>query len=419
MAAFWITADEAQARLGVKLQTLYAYASRGLIAVRADDHEPRRNLYAADDITRLMKRRSGGRAMKAGEVVDPVTPTAITTILDGRHWYRGRDAIAWSQTATLEDTARLLWDCSEDPFTGLAPHPSAAVGGDARSRAFSLLAYRAANDPVTSGRSDKALKREAASVLIDLVDAMCGAARNGLVHERLAKTWRLDGPKVDIIRRCLVLTADHELNASTYAARVAASTGASLAACTLAGLGALSGPLLGGMTLQVAAFVAECRRTGDPRGAAALRLSQGLDVPGFGQLIYPAGDPRARAIAEAMPWADDLKEIARAGEAVTGVSPNLDFALVAATRSLGLPADAAFTLFAIGRSVGWTAHALEQRASQRLIRPQASYVGHPPGYLDRAASEVETEVEIDAGRDLSLIEDAASPVRDAVDTSVA
>ena len=386
MAALWITADEAQARLGVRLQTLYAYVSRGLITVRADETDPRRSLYAAEDITRLVQRRSRGRTQVASRALDhgdPVLSSSITTIHDGRPWYRGRDAIAWAETASLEETARLLWDCDEDPFIGLAPHPSTGVGGDARARAFSLLAYRAANDPATSGRSDKALRREAASIMIDLVDAMSGAARNGLIHERLAKTWRVDSGKADILRRCLVLAADHELNASTFATRVAASTGAALASCALAGLSTLSGPLHGGMTLQVAAFIAECRRTNDPRSTAALRLSQGLDVPGFGQLVYPAGDPRARAIAQALIYADDLREIAAAGESVTGVAPNLDFALVAATRTLGLPVDAAFTLFTVGRAVGWFAHAIEQRSSNRPIRPRARYVGLEPGYLDR------------------------------------
>jgi citrate synthase len=386
MAALWITADEAQARLGIRLQTLSAYVSRGLVTARTDETDPRRSLYAAEDVTRLIQRRNRGRgevAQRALDHGDPVLSSAITTVHDARPWYRGRDAIAWAETATLEETARLLWDCDEDPFIGLAPHPSTGVGGDARARAFSLLAYRAASDPATSGRSDKALRREAASIMIDLVDAMSGASRNGLIHERLAKTWRVDSAKADILRRCLVLAADHELNASTFAARVAASTGASLAACGLAGLSTLSGPLHGGMTLQVAAFIAECRRTNDPRSTAALRLSQGLEVPGFGQRSYPAGDPRARAISQSMIYADDLREIAVAGEAVTGVAPNLDFALVAATRTLGLPVDAAFTLFTVGRAVGWFAHAIEQRSAGRPIRPRARYIGHVPGYLDR------------------------------------
>ena len=384
MAAPWITADDAQVLLGVKIQTLQSYVDRGLIERREDPEDFRHTQYSLQDINHLLRRKAVGAKtdVPSDHSADPVVSTGITTILDGRPWYRGRDAVAWSDRATLEDTARLLWDCTEDPFLGLAPHPSTAVGSDARARAFSVLAYRAATDTASSGRSEKVLKREAASVLIDLVDAMCGASRNGLIHERLAKTWRLEGPRTDILRRCLVLCADHELGPSTYAARVAASTGASVSACALASLSTLSGPLHGGMTLQVAAFVAECRRTNDPRAAAALRLSQGLEVPGFGQNQYPAGDPRARAIAQSLSFAEDLREIAHAGESVTGVAPNLDFALVAATRTLGLPVDAAFTLFVIGRTVGWIAHALEQREAARALRPRTSYIGQRPGYLD-------------------------------------
>ena len=381
MTALWITADEAQARLGVKTQTLGAYVSRGLLSVRPDPDRPDVTLYSASDITRLSQHKQRGRdgaAVGTADQGNPVLTSAISTLIDGRPWYRGKDAIAWADRASLEETARLLWHCDDDPFLGLAPHPSAAVGGDARTRAFSLLAHRAANDQASSGRSDLALRKEAASVMIDLVDAMCGASRSGLIHERLAKTWRIEGPRADILRRCLVLVADHEFNTSTFAARVAASTGASLAACALAGLSTLSGPLHGGMTLQVAAFIAECRRTGEPRTAAALRLSQGLEVPGFAQSTFPGGDPRARAIAQALPYSEDLREIARAGESVTGVSPNLDFALVAATRTLGLPSDAAFSLLVIGRATGWIAHAIEQRQTGRPIRPRSNYTGPKP-----------------------------------------
>ena len=176
-----------------------------------------------------------------------------------------------------------------------------------------------------------------------------------------------------------MLTADHELNASTFAARVAASTGAPLAASALAGLAALSGPLHGGMTVQVNGFIAEVRRASDPRAAAMQRLAQGLDVPGFGHPLYPNGDPRAKALQTALHYSEEMYAIAQAGEAVTGSPPNLDFALVALCRTLGLPNEAAFTLFTVGRTVGWLAHALEQRSSGGLIRPRARYVGLQPG----------------------------------------
>ena len=385
MTVHWISAEEAQARLGVKLQTLYAYTSRGMIANRADGHDPRRSLYAAEDVQRLSLRKlRGRRASVAQEALsfsgEPVLSSALTTITGGHLYYRGKDAVEWSEAATLEDTARLLWDCDEDPFAALTPHPNVPSGPDSRTRAFAVLAQRAASDSAMSGRADNTLKREAASVLADLVDAVCGASRSGPMHDRLARAWRVEGPKSDAIRRALVLTADHELNASTFAARVAASTGASLAASALAGLATLSGPLHGGMTIQVAAFVAEVRRSSDPKSAAMQRLAQGLDVPGFGHPLYPNGDPRAKAIQSASRYSEEMYAIAQAGEAVTGAHANLDFSLVSLCRTLGLPHDSPFTLFTVGRTVGWLAHALEQRATgEGIIRPRARYVGLQPG----------------------------------------
>ncbi len=383
MPETWISAEEAQARLGVKLQTLYAYASRGLIANRADTRDPRRSLYAAEDVARLTLRKMRGRrasvAQEALSFGEPVLTSALTTIAGGRLYYRGQDAAELAGAATLEDVARLLWACDEDPFQTLSAHPVAVSGPDSRARAFALLAHRAANDLATSGRAERALQREASSVLADLVDAMCAASRSGPMHERLARTWRVEGARVDILRRVLVLTADHELNASTFAARVAASTGAGLAASALAGLAALSGPLHGGMTVQVNGFVADARRATDARTAAMQRLAQGLDVPGFGHPLYPHGDPRAKALQAALPYSDEMYAIAQAGESVTGAPPNLDFALVALCRTLNLPSDAPFTLFTVGRTVGWLAHALEQRsAGGGLIRPRARYVGPSP-----------------------------------------
>ncbi len=385
MTAHWISAEAAQARLGVKLQTLYAYTSRGLIGSRPDTADPRRSLYAAEDVARLAQRKVQGRrasvAQEALSFGEPVLASAITTIVQGRLYYRGQDAARLAESATLEEAARLLWGSADDPFLELKPHPPAVSGPDARTRAFLALAHRAAVDPAMSGRAEPTLKREAASVLADLVDAMTGSPRSGPMHERLARHWRVEGAKVDVLRRVLVLTADHELNASTFAARVAASTGAGLAACAVAGLATLSGPQHGGMTVQVAAFVAEVRRASDARAAALQRLAQGLEVPGFGHPLYPDGDPRAKAIQAACRYSEEMYAIAQAGEAVTGAAPNLDFALVSLCRTLGLPSDAPFTLFTVGRTVGWLAHALEQRgAGGGVIRPRARYVGpNPPG----------------------------------------
>jgi citrate synthase len=189
----------------------------------------------------------------------------------------------------------------------------------------------------------------------------------------MAHAWRANAAAADLIRRALVLCADHELNASAFAVRVVASTGAALPACLLAGVAALSGPLHGGMTEQVGALLAEPGMQADPRATLAARLDRGERLPGFGHRLYPDGDPRAAALLTALdpgPWWHGMFA---AAEELTGQRPNIDTALVALERTLRLPDGAALAIFAAGRTAGWIAHALEQRQDGRLIRPRASY----------------------------------------------
>jgi len=174
-----------------------------------------------------------------------------------------------------------------------------------------------------------------------------------------------------------VLTADHELNASAFAARVAASTGASLAASALAGLAALSGPRHGGATAAVRTFLREAEQLGASR-AIANRLVEDRALPGFGHPLYPHGDPRAAALLDRFTAPPALAALARAMRAQTGAAPNIDFALIAAAESLRLPADAPFAIFAVSRCAGWIAHAIEQGTTEALIRPRARYVGPEP-----------------------------------------
>jgi citrate synthase len=209
------------------------------------------------------------------------------------------------------------------------------------------------------------------------------------VHKRLAASWHLDAAGADLIRRCLVLLADHELNASTFVARCVASTGATPYAVVSAALGALSGRRHGGASARAEALFHEIGRDKDPPGndpmaVMAARVTRGDPLPGMGQPLYPDGDPRALAIVEAITAA--LPEIGAriAGTAVaamqlTGQYPNVDFALGAATTALGLPPGAALSVFVVGRTVGWIAHAIEQYESRVLIRPRARYTGKRPG----------------------------------------
>jgi citrate synthase len=304
--------------------------------------------------------------------------SAITRIDGGRLEYRGADAIALSGKATLEDVAALLWQVD-----GLAkPDPSAAWPR-ARARAGGAENCIAAMAALaTSGR----WAEQAANVVPDatrILNRMAWAAA-GLtgrtvpsssvpLHQRLASAWGVGAKAADLIRRALVLTADHELNASTYAARVVASTRAPLGSCVLAGLAALAGPLHGGMTNELRHFLSDPGVAADPAAAIAIRLARGERIPAFGHPLYPDGDPRASKLLEHFSAPPRARRLAEAMLGLTAIAPNIDFALLALEQRLRLPTGAAFAIFATGRTVGWIAHALEQWRHGTLIRPRAVY----------------------------------------------
>jgi citrate synthase len=210
------------------------------------------------------------------------------------------------------------------------------------------------------------------------VDAVAGRPGEGPIHRRLARAWGCDDAGADLLRRALVLLADHELNASTFAVRVTASTRASLAACVITGLSALSGPLHGGMTRRVLALMREAEREG-LEAALAERLAAGTGVPGFGHPLYPDGDARATALLASFTLPPAYARMREAAAALTGEEPNIDFALTAMAARLGLAEDVPFLIFAVARCTGWIAHALEQNETGRLIRPRARYTGPEPG----------------------------------------
>jgi citrate synthase len=383
----WLAAAQALAMLGVRPQTLYANVSRGRIRAKPDPKDTRRSLYHSADVERLARRRHGRPkvAAVAAETIgwgEPILASAVSTIADGRLWYRGRDAVALAETATLEETATLLWEAEpglfDRPAAPRTAAPSAKIGGSPMGAAFLALAARAATDLPAQGRAASVLHGEAADLLTLLVDAMLGAAgrtRGRAIHQRIAAAWRRPRAE-DVIRRALVLLADHELNASTFATRVTASTGASLAASLLAGLATLTGPLHGGAPAGVQALAASAKRVGADEAVRGW-LAQGRPIPAFAHPLYPDGDVRAAALLERFSPPPLFMELRAATERIVGEPPNIDFALAALAATYDLPADAPLTLFAAARCVGWVAHALEQFATGSLIRPRARYVGPP------------------------------------------
>lgn len=375
----WITAEQALQRLGTKPQTLYANVSRGRIAAKPDASDPRRSLYSTEDIERLASRQHGRRKAEtvAAQTMawgDPVLPTTISTIEDGCLYYRGEDAAKLSRTADLEAVAGLLWGGKRPRFPIMAGEDNPGL-----PQAFTVLGRLAASDMPTLGRGHAVLHADAARVMGAVTRALAGTTATELAaHERLARHWHRP-EAADITRRALVLLAEHELNASTFSARITVSTGAPLSAAVLSGLCTLGGPLHGGAAAAMDELAEAATRLG-PEQAVQLSLRRGRALPCFGHRLYPHGDVRAAELLAQFEVPPLYRDLAVIGEALVGERPNIDFALAAMAAACGLPAAAPMIIFTLARAVGWLAHALEQIETGSLIRPRARYVGPPPAY---------------------------------------
>jgi len=372
--------------LSITRATLYVYVSRGLIRSLPHPKVPKARLYAAADIMALIDRRARMRRPRAAAATAldyglPVLKSAITHFEDDRCFYRDREAVALSRAATLEEAARLLWNTGgADPFASVRFDPrdiegwtsaaSTCATASATSRATLLLSLLPPHDEAEPHDFERAAWLVAA--LIAAIAGIEGVYR-GPVHRAIGAAWRR--PRAgELIRRALVLLADHELNASTFAVRVVASTGASLTNCVVAGLAAMSGPKHGGATERLRAMLTEVDAGGDAAAVVAARLSCGETLPGFGNSVYRDADPRGAELVSAVKLDATMAATLKAARSMAGVEPNVDFGLLALERSFDLPQGAALALFAMGRSVGWIAHALEQRATGTLIRPRAEFV---------------------------------------------
>lgn len=367
--AKWMDRQTAVKTLGVRPQTLYAYVSRGRIEMMPDPADPRRSLYRADDIADLTTRRARGRttARIAASTIawgEPVIATGISTVRHGRLIYRGKDAVASAATATLEETAALLWQSTES-----ITFPTAAV--DVADPFCALAALAATSHPML-GRSTSRLQQDAAVAIGHLAASFGIDGEPEPLHQRVGRRWRLSAAGAECVRQALVLVADHELNSSTFATRVVASTGASVAASLLAGLGAVSGPRHVGVAGALLMLLNEAGRIG-AKPAVAAWLARGQQLPGFGHPLYPEGDVRAATLLGGFAVDQLMEELRHAAHAATGALPNLCFALAAMTRSCRLPPRAPLALLTLGRSVGWAAHAIEQITTGELIRPRARY----------------------------------------------
>lgn len=336
-----LSADEAAELLGVSRATLYAYVSRGLLDSLPGPDRSRRYRREEIERLRLRKQRPAEAAEQALFWGMPSLRSEVSHIEKGELLYRGRSAVELAWRLDLPSLAALLWQ-GELPQAG-----SKSSGRRWRLPFFpAALAWLGEQWETEPGAWDLSAQ---------------GIRRSGW---RIFQTFYAQlGVRHELLQAALTLCADHELNASTFAARVCASTGANPYAVVAAALATLTGPQHGGACAAVEALFREAEGRG-ARAAVMQRLKRGEPVPGFGHRLYPDGDPRARALLERMPHA---REWVEAGQELLGAYPAVDLALVA----LALGEGKAFEVFATGRCLGWIAHALEQYQDGRMIRPRA------------------------------------------------
>ncbi|MBO4225530.1 citrate synthase family protein [Bradyrhizobium neotropicale] len=399
----YLSAREAAAELAISPATLYAYVSRGLIRSEPSA-DSRSHRYRAEDIRGLKERRTPSpepRGLRSFDADLPVMDSAIATITEDGPIYRGVNCVDLAEKDTLEHTATLLWDVTGvDPFApGNCPFVSdemRAIAEAARraapiDRSIAVLALAASADPRAFTRAPDGRAMVGARIVRLLVATMLNREPSSEpLHVQIAGAWSGDNKHAaDLIRRTLVLLADHELNASTFTARCAASTGLNLYDAVIAGLAALKGPKHGGAGVLASRLV-KTLVDQDVEPVIRERVALGERFAGFGHGVYRRGDPRAQSLLDALARAGAARKFTREvperiAEA-TGEFVNIDYALAVLVHSLRLPLGSELALFAMARSVGWIAHASEQLQHGRLIRPRARYVGPAPGRSAAAKS---------------------------------
>jgi citrate synthase len=322
----------------------------------------------------------------------PVLQSSITLIENGQCFYRGHNIVDLARTHTAEQVAALLWQCTpETAFGAQAPTLPPILAqlrrhyeGQRCERSL-LPLFTVASDDAPTAAWQKAGSRiaEGNGMLVRAMAAcLLGTdTSKAPIHEQCAAVWHLDENGADMVRSALVLCADHELNASGFTARCAASTGASLRAAVIASLAALTGTLHGAATARIEAMWNELDSIGE--GSFTQRLQQRLErgeiISGFGHPLYPEGDVRGKVLLDRLlPLHPDWQQLVDEATKLTGQFPSIDFALVALRRHLDLPSGAAFGIFALSRTLGWIAQAMEQRDTHQLIRPRAAYIGPRP-----------------------------------------
>jgi len=326
--------------------------------------------------------------------------------------YRGVDIEDLVGRVPFEHVWGLLVDGEFEPGLPPAePHPLSIRSGDPRVDVQSALAVLAPEwgfEPLMDVADEEArdqLARASVMALSFVAQSARGAGRPPVpqrevdtassIPERFLIRWRgeADPGHVKAIDAYWISAAEHGMNASTFTARVVASTGADVAAALSAAVGALSGPLHGGAPARVLTMLDAVERSGDAEQWVKEALDKGERLMGFGHRVYRAEDPRAAVlrrtsqeigsrryeVAEALERAALAELKARKPDRV--LATNVEFWSAVVLDHADVPSSMFTSMFTCARTAGWAAHILEQKREARLIRPSAKYVGPAPREL--------------------------------------
>jgi len=385
-----LNASEAARYLGVSRKTLYAYVSRGWVRSETGD-DPRSRRYDRLDLERLRQRKEvrsepGKKLTNALSWGVPLLETELTLIDEGQLYYRGRCAVEMAQTQQFSQAVRWLWN-KDEPFEVFT---DGNRWNSERSQTSPLREFQRRllelSDHDVAGYDLVVPNALSTGWRILELFLMCLVGRSDVRLEDAAillqRVWARKNPDLArLLNAALVLCMDHELNASSFTARVVASAGSNLHEVVVAGLCALSGDRHGGMSLLCYQLLAELEAGNRLRPALVRwQRDRGL-VPGFGHPLYPAGDVRAKLLLQMLKQTkaglSQAKLVAQACQ-VLRKPATIDLALAALARAFALPAGSPLQIFALGRTAGWIGHAIEQRRQGGLIRPRARYIGPLP-----------------------------------------
>ncbi len=387
----WLTSAEAAARLGVKRATLYSYVSRGLLQ-RLVDSDGRSSRFDPEEVDRLRSRSGRRREDEIGVLVS----TAITKIADGELRVRGRDLIGLAAETRFEDAVDWVWGAEPDAgwsnsdeaeelsgqIQGLLPDTAPMM-----DRLRVAVSIASATDPLRNDLSASSVRAAGRRLLFVMMHSLpvVAAPREGDLSERLwcrLAPGRSNLRQRAILNRALVLLLDHGLASSTLGVRVAASVRADPYSAVSAGLGILGGRLHGAASGPVHRIFQEAVANGDPAGALGEAQRRTGYTPGFGHAVYRQRDPRCSALMEAVAgaWASHehlpkVLTVQSLASERTAAPATVDFPLGAMTFLAGMRPEAGEAVFAIARTAGWIAHALEEYGEDPVrFRFRARYI---------------------------------------------